>query len=202
MSNQSARRTKSYTAATITDADGVKTSFATTTAVQTFTAGSLNGAAITSGVLDLPRSLTVALSNTTGAFTTDPIVITGKRGGATVTASFTPADANGNATLARPQAFDSISEVVVPAQVLTTATMLIGVQDICAPAGTTFVGVELAAAGTLNVQYGEQTGSQTDAIPVPAVAIGFVKPVAPTRVLTSATLAGTPTTVGLTVYLE
>lgn len=191
-----ASRTKTYASSALNDTDGVKPAFATTTTVQTFTTGVMTGAAISSGVLDLPRSLTVTLSNTTGAFTTDPIVVTGVRGGTAVTASFTPADANGNATLANAQPFDRVSTITVPAQVLTTATIEVGVRDVCAPVGSKFCGVEVAAAGTLHMQYGD--GGATDAIAIPAALVGYRKEIAPTRVLTS----GSQTTVGITVYVE
>lgn len=198
----SARRTKSYAAAELNVATGVLTSVATLTTAQSLTDGDFDGASILSGgVLDLPRSLTVTLSNTTGAFTTDPIVVTGRRGGTVTSANFTPSDADGNETLVNAQAFDVVSTVDIPAQVLTTATIQVGVRDICSPSQSRFSGAELAAAGTLNVKYSEESAGPTDAIPVGSGAVGIEKRVAPTRVLTDPGLAA-PTTVGLTVYID
>jgi hypothetical protein len=84
----------------------------------------------------------------------------------------------------------------------TGGTITIGVGDICAPDGEWFGGVELHAAGTLNVSYGgtDTSPAHTDAIPVGATAVDSPKPIAPKRVLTDPLLTN-PTTVGLTVYL-
>jgi len=198
-----ARRTKTYASGELNVATGVLTSVATLTTAQSLTDGDLDGGSVLSGgILDLPRSLTVTLSNTTGAFTTDPIVVTGRRGGVVTSANFTPSDADGNETLANAQAFDMISTVDIPAQVLTTATVQVGVRDICAPAKSRFSGIELAAAGTLNVQYSDDSASNTsDAVPVGANAVSLEKRVSPTRVLTDPGLSA-PTTVGLTVYID
>jgi hypothetical protein len=192
-----ARRTKTYAAAALSDLDGILASFATTTDEVTFDASDFDGAAIAAltGVLDLPRTVTITLDNSAGAFSTDPIVVTGKRGGAVVTESFTPSTANGNETLFGNQPFDTLTSIVFPAQEDTDGAFTVGVGDICAPAGGTFCGVELAATGTLHIQYGEP--GVTDAIVVPAALVGYIKPIAPARVLT-----GTgETTVGVTVYL-
>lgn len=193
-----ARRTKTYAAAALSDLDGILASFATTTAEASFDASDFDGAAIAAdiGALDLPRTVTITLDNSPGAFSTDPIVVTGKRGGAVVTEEFEPSTADGNETLFGNQPFDTITSIVFPAQADTDGAFTVGVGDICAPAGGTFQGVELAATGTLHVQYGENAGV-TDAIVVPAALVGFVKTIAPTRILT-----GTgETTVGVTVYL-
>jgi hypothetical protein len=192
-----ARRTKTYASAAVADADGVKTSFSTSTDPVTLVPANFNGAAIAAGgVLDLPRALSITLSNTANAFSVSPMVVTGKRGGGTVTESFTPANDDGNVTLYGSQPFDTITSIALPAMGSGSGSITIGVTDICAPAGGTFLGVEVAAAGTLYVQYGEGSGV-TDAIVIPDTLIGFVKTIAPTRVLT-----GTgETTVGVTVYL-
>lgn len=192
-----ARRTKTYAAGAVADADGVKTSFSGSTSPVTLTTADFNGAAIASGgVLDLPRTVSITYSNTSNAFSTSPVVVTGKRGGETVTENLTTANDDGNTTVFGSQPFDTISTIALPAMATGTGTITIGVADICAPAGGTFQGVEVAAAGTLYVQYGEGSGV-TDAIVIPEALVGFVKTIAPTRVLT----ATSETTVGVTVYL-
>lgn len=198
------RRTKSYAAADVADADGVKTSFATATDAVALTAADWNGVAIavTTGILNPARTITVTLSNNANQFSTEPIVLTGTRNGVVVTASLTPANDDGNVTLATSQPFDTLTGVALPAMGGTGGTITIGVRDICAPKGDVFSGVELAAAGVLNVSYGgtDTTPEFTDAIAVGAAQVGFRKDVQPTRILTSPSLTA-PTTVGLTVYI-
>lgn len=190
-----ARRTKTYAASAVADADGIKTSFSGSTDPVTYDVSDFDGAAISSGVLDLPRTVSLTYSNTPNAFSTSPVVVTGKRGGETVTESLTTADDDGNTTVFGSQPFDTISSIALPAMATTTGTITIGVADICAPAGGAFCGVQLAADGTLYVQYGEGL-PLTDAIPV-VIANRCHYDIAPTRVLT----ATGETTVGVTVFL-
>lgn len=196
------RRSVSFASGALVNATGIKTSFATSASPVVLTVADFNGALIssTTGVITgLPRSLTITRSNSASQFSTADIIVTGRRGPSVVTATLTPPNANGNDTLRFAQAWDAITTISLPAQGGTGGTFTIGVQDICAPAGDTFVGVELAANGTLNVQYGEAANSPTDAIPV-IVTVKSDYRIAPTRVLTSAALSS-PTSVGLTVYL-
>lgn len=198
--NNAARRTVTFTSGTVLDADGIKMSFATVAAPVTLVVADFNGAEIsatTGAFTKLPRTVTIGRSNNAAQFAVDPIVITGKRGGAVVTESLTPANANGNDTLAGTQVFDSISSIAIPTQGGTGGTFVVGVRDICAPVGGVFCGVELAAAGTLYVAYGEASTAPTDGIVIATAQVGVVKPIAPTKILTDAA----KTTVGLTVYL-
>jgi hypothetical protein len=191
------KRSRTYAAADVIDADGVKTSFATVQAPVVLTVADWNGAAITAaGLLDLPRSITITRGNNANQYGVDPIVLTGLRGGVTVTESLTPANNDGNDVLRGTQAFDFLTSIDIPTQDGTGGTFTIGVQDICAPGNGVFCGVELAAAGNLIVGYGgnDAAGWQTDTIPVPAVAVGFIKPIEPRRILTQSM------SVGLTVY--
>ncbi|UOF77386.1 hypothetical protein [Caudoviricetes sp.] len=193
-----AKRSKTYAAADIADADGVKTSFATVAAPVVLVPADFNGAAMTTGgVLDLPRSITITRSSAANQFSVSPIVITGTRGGVEVTESLTPANNDGNDVLRGTQAFDVITSISLPTAGGTGGAYTIGVQDICAPSNGVFCGVEMAAAGNLIVGYGgnDLTGWTSDTIPVPAVAAGFVKEIAPRRILTQSM------SVGLTVYL-
>lgn len=195
------RRTVTFAAGAMLDADGIRTSFATVAAPVTVLPASFNGVLVstTTGVISpLPRTITIARSNSAGQFSVSPIVINGKRGGAFITDSITPANINGNDILRSVAAFDTITSIDIPTQGGTGGTFTIGVQDICTQVdGAVFQGVELAAAGTLYVQYGESSGSATDAIIVPAALVGYLKEIAPSRILTS----GSQTTVGVTVYL-
>jgi hypothetical protein len=199
----SARRTFTYAAGDLVDADGIKTSFATVAAPVTVVPADFNGAmvsAVTGIIAGLPRSLTIARSSAANQYSVVPIVITGKRGGLTVTESLTPANDDGNDILRTTAGFDTVTSIAIPTQAGTGGAFTIGVQDICAPWGDTFVGVELAAAGNINCQYGEGVGSPADSIPVSAAQVGVIKPIAPSRIRTNASLTN-PTTVGLTVYL-
>lgn len=197
----SARRTRTYATADLVDTDGIKTSFATSTSPVVLTSADWNGAAVLAGgFLDLPRSVTMTFSNNAGQFTANPITITGKRGGLEVTDTVT-ITANGNTTARPTQIFDQVTSISLPAMGGTGGTITIGVQDICAPAGTTFTGVEVQAATTLNLGYGsDDVATQTDAIPITSASVELVRPIAAKRILTSPALA-VPTAVGLTVYL-
>jgi hypothetical protein len=95
------------------------------------------------------------------------------------------------------QAFDFLTSIAIPTQGGTGGTFLIGVQDVCAPANGVFCGVELASDGNLVVGYGgtDSGGWQSDTIPVPLAAVGFIKPIEPRRILTQTMLDG------FTVYL-
>ncbi len=197
---RAARRTVTFASGALLDADGIKTSFATSTSPVTLVPSNFNGAEISSSsgaMLKLPRTVTLNRSNNANQFSVEPIVIAGWRGGVAVTELLTPANDDGNDTLAGTQPFDSISSVAIPAQGGTSGAFTIGVRDICAHAGDTFAGVEVAAAGTLHVAYGDSAGSAVDALPIASGQIGVVKPIAPTKILTD----GSKTTVGVTVYL-
>ena len=195
-----ASRSVTFAAGAVQDDDGIKTSFATVAAPVTVVPADLNGgiASTSTGLITgLARTITITRSNNAGQFSVSPIVMTYVRGGYTLTESITPANINGNDVLAFNAAVERIVSIAFPTQGGTGGTFKIGVRDVCALAGDTFVGVELAAAGTLYVQYGEQLNSPTDAIPIAAGLVGLPKPIAPTRILTDTT----KTIVGFTVYL-
>lgn len=195
----SALRTATYASGALVVANGVKTSFATVAAPVVLVAADFNGANMAAGgfVVSLPRSLTITRSNNAAQFSVAPIVIVGRRGGKEITETLTPSSADGNDTLRTASAFDSITSIALPTQGGTGGTFTIGVQDICAPQGDKFQGVELAATGNIVVRYGEPVGSPTDSIPIATAQIGWIKPIAPTRILTGPG----QTSVGLTVYL-
>ncbi len=192
----SAKRTKTYASADLLDADGIKTSIATVAAPVTYVVADLNGAAISTGVLDLPRSVSVTTSSSVGAYAIAlPIVVTGKRGGAEVTESLTLTQTGGNETIYGTQAFDSIASIAIPAMVSTAGAFTFGVADICAPAGDTFSGVKCDTAVTLHVKYGEASTAKSDAT---AVLAKTFEPISPSRVLTT---TGKTSGAAVTVYL-
>lgn len=195
-----ASRTVTVASGAVQDDDGIKTSYATVASPVTVVPADFNGAvvsAVTGQITGLARVVTITRSNNSGQFSVSPIILTYIRGGQQLTESLTPATANGNDVLAFTAAVEKIVSIAFPAQGGTGGTFKIGVRDICAPSGDTFIGVEVAAAGTLYVQYGESASSATDAIVIPAALVGYIKPIGPTRILTDTT----KTTVGVTVYL-
>lgn len=202
--NNPARRTVTFAAGGLVVATGIKTSFATVAAPVTLVPADFNGASVLAGgtghIAGLPRSLTIARSNNAAQFSTADIVITGWYGGKQVIETLTPANANGNDILHSTKAFERIDSIALPAQGGAGGTFTIGVQDIVAPRGDCFSGVELAAAGNINCQYGEAPSAPTDSIPIATAQVGVVKHIAPTRIRTDASLTN-PTIVGLTVYL-
>lgn len=191
-----ASRTKSYAAAALVDVDGIKTSFASSAAIKTIVPADFNGAVLGAGasMLDLPRTVTISRSSAANQYSILPIVVTGMRGGRFVAESLTPENDDGNDTLVTVSAFDTLTSIVIPADASTGGAYTIGVQDICAPCGDKFCGVELASDGNLIIQYGEPAGSPTDTIPV-VVAVRSFFEIAPTRILTAAMSDG------ITVYL-
>jgi hypothetical protein len=195
----SAKRSKSYTAAEVVLANGVKTSFATVAAPVALTTADWNGAGIgAAGLLDLPRTITITRSNNASQFSVSPIVLTGVRGGTVVTESITPGSANGNDTLRGTQAFDFLTNIDLPTQGGTGGTFTIGLGDICAPQNGMFCGFEApVAAGNVGIAYSGNDSAVvlTDVIPIPAVAIGFMKE------LTFRRIVSATTTAAVTVYL-
>jgi hypothetical protein len=189
------RRSKTYAAALIDDLDGLKTDFTGALIDTTYVPADFNGAqALTGGVLDLPRVVTITRSAVANAYSVNPIVVTGKFGGEDVVDTITPANDDGGDTLRGTKPFDHITSILVPANALNTGHYQFGVSDICSPQGSTFTAVRLYADGQLNVQYGK---INTDSFAVLANALQVI---APTRILTSAALA-VPTTGVITVYL-
>jgi hypothetical protein len=160
---------RTYSFASIADCnvtDGVLAATSTVTASSQLTTGDLSGGSIlTGGVLKPPRMLTITRSLATGAYTTDPIVITGKRGGSTATASMTQSDADGGDIVRSGILFDSISTVDVPAMGGTSGSYSIGVEDVGCVAGDRLMGAKMAIAGpsALTVAYAED-GTETDTI--------------------------------------
>jgi hypothetical protein len=187
--NNSASMTVTVASGAMTDADGIKTSFATSTSAVVLTFADWNGAAISAvdGRITVPgkglgRTVTITRSNNTDQFSVAPFTIEGVRGGSVRSVTLTPANNDGNDILQTEEGFDYVTRILIPIQGGTGGTFTIGVQDICAPAGA---------------RFGEGFGSPTDALPIATAQVGVVKPVAPSRILTGAG----ETTVGITLYL-
>jgi hypothetical protein len=192
----SARRTKTYAAAAIQDDDGIKTSIASSTSIAVYTVADWNGAAVgAAGLLDLPRSITISRSSSANAYSVNPIVVTGLRGGSVVTENIAQPNDDGNDVLRGTQLFDFITGVTIPANAAGTGAFKIGVQDIGCPLGGTFSAVRLETAGPLNVAYDEK-GSTVDTLNVSTT----IEPIAAKRIRTSTALSA-PTVAALTVYL-
>lgn len=197
----SARRTRTYAAGDLAVADGIKQSFATSTSPVVLTAEDFDGDhVLPGGFLDLPRSITFTFSDDAGQFSADPITVTGFRGGQALSLEVTTT-VNGNETLRPEQLFDQVTSVSLPAMGGTGGTITIGVQDIGAPAGTTFTGIEVQEPGNLAIGFGSDSQvTVSDVIPVTAASVERERPIAAKRILTNPTLSK-PTTVGITVYL-
>lgn len=196
------RRSHTYAAAELDDIDGLKTSIATSTTPVVYDADDFDGAAVANsglGWAKFPRTVTISRSSSASSYTTDDIVITGKRGGRVVAETLTPANANGGDILRGTQAWDAPPSIAIPAQADTNGAFQIGVQDICTPGESdrfTMV-VFRGTAGQLNLQYGDDPATaSTDSFAAPAdqhEVAGF------SRVLTSPDLAA-PTAQDLTVF--
>lgn len=202
--NNAASMTATVASGALTDPDGIKTTFATSASPVVLTFADWNGAAISAvdGRITVPgkglgRTVTITRSNNANQFSVVPFTIEGVRGGRPLSVALTPTNDDGNDILQTEEGFDYVTRVLIPVQGGTGGTFTIGVQDICAPAGARFSGVETAAVGTLYMQYGEGLGCPTDALPIATAQVGVVKPVAPSRILTGAG----ETTVGVTLYL-
>lgn len=198
----SVRRTITYASTELNDVDGILESVSTSATAVDLTPEDYDGAVVTSSGawIKLPRSVTITLSEAIGSYDPEvPIVLTGKRGGIPVTEELTPSTADGGETLRGWQVFDQPPDIAIPAQVDTSGAIEIGVGDIGTPQpGERFAMVRLAAAGQINVAYGEASTDPTDSY---AALANAIEPIAPTRILTSPTLA-VPTAVGLTLYLD
>lgn len=186
----SALRTVSFTVTDVADVNGVVTALATASTEVTLTgAAELNGAALSGTTprrfTKLPRTLTITLSAAVGSYTTDDIVVTGTRGGAVVTETFNPSDADGGETLTGTVVFDAITNIVIAAQVDTSGQWEFGTAKIATPsAADKFCAVELLSDGTLTADYSSD-GSITDALPLKA---NSVREIAPYRIGASVAL--------------
>jgi hypothetical protein len=191
--------TRTFSTALMNVVNGLVTSRASKATPDALTVSDLNGtnANADGTIKPIPRTVTVTTASHASSYLiAAPIVVTGKRGGVTVTENISLTAVNGGETVRGLQAFDSITSIAIPAMNDTAGSFTFGVGDLCCSCGQPFTGVELSADGTANVQYGDQPGSLTDA----KLCTGKVTyPMAPTRILTSQALS-VPTSVAVTVY--
>lgn len=108
------------------DPDAIVTSFATSTSPVTKSGAGLNGI-IGAAAIDPPRSITLTLDNSPGAFSTTPIPITGTDvNGDAQTAQLTPSTADGNETLETDKTFRTVTSIAFPAQADTDGAFTVG----------------------------------------------------------------------------
>jgi len=192
-----ARRTVTITDAELDDTDGLVSGVAGKTQPIELGPADYNGDAVvvdgdgkgTAWAGPLPRAITISRADKVGAYKTDPIIVTGMRGGRVVTEELVPEDADGDDIIRGEQIFDYPPTILIPAQASDEGSFDVGVGDVGTPgAEATFVGGKLHEAGSLSVGY---MGGHEDTIPVEAKVREHIAPV---RVL--ATTAKT-----ITVYL-
>lgn len=177
------------TTADLVATDAILAATSTDTVAAVFTDGDL----AISVLNPLPRVVTITRSLATGAFTTDPIVLTDNGGKQT---SLTPASADGGDTLRTSVILDNIKRIDVPGQATTGGQYSVGVDDFAPPKGHHFTALAVAAAGNVRVSY----GGYEDVIPAdPAILATAKLEICPDRVVTNSA-ATNPTTVGLTAY--
>jgi hypothetical protein len=193
-----ARRTYSYaSAADVNVTTGVVTAIASAASLVTLTTGDFDGSVVLVGgtpsiaYLSPPRAVTVTRSASAGAFTTDPVVITGKRMGADVSTSMVQTTADGGDTLHSGILFDSLTTIEFPVAASGAGTFNVGVEDIGSADATGFLAVRTTAAGLLPLGF-DEAGTLNDSIDSAASETHHV---AARRVATA------NITVGFTVYV-
>lgn len=108
----------------LADADGLRTSFATSTSIASVT--TFNGA-LAGQTMVAARPISITAAAAPGAYSTNPIAITGTLdNGATLTDYAVPTNANGGWTINSVFPFASPVSVVFPAQVSTAGAWTIG----------------------------------------------------------------------------
>ena len=156
----------------------LKTSFATTTGIQTFALqadfNGVEGAILWNG-LGPARSI-YAVGAGAGSFVNgSTITINGWRGTADVQEVLTFSGVNGG-TLRGQKLFDGIVSVIVGAQANGSGTILLGTGDIAGPAGDGGItAVRIYAAGSLWVRYSEDSNLD-DEIAVTALSHETIRP--------------------------
>lgn len=123
-SNGGLFRTDEFTNPETASATWFRTSTPGATTAQDLTTGFAH-TAIPSGI---PRDVTITRTSSAGAYTTANITVKGTCRGVPVTLTFTPADANGGDVIAANErgGIDTITEVIIPAQVSALGAFTIG----------------------------------------------------------------------------
>ena len=130
---------RSMSFSTLLDADGIKTSLATTTAPITYTGAALNGAYVTTGVAtpapnghtDVDQYPMIALSSAAGAYVDGSIVqFVGTYQGAAVTRSATIVGTDGNASFVADGPMRTVTSILQPGQATTGGACTWGFTDL------------------------------------------------------------------------
>lgn len=126
----SSPRCYTSTAALLTDTDGIKTDQAGALIPQSFSGAALNGAVHVAGFY-FPRYPSVTSTANAATYnTTDPIVVTGTRGGVVATVSLLLTAAGGNETIVGTTPLETIASIAVPAQLQAAGGLSFGVWGI------------------------------------------------------------------------
>lgn len=156
----------------LVNATGIMTEKATSKSEKSYGTADFTGAFFTAHGARFNGGRTVSLTTKAASTTykTDvPIVLTGKRGGTTVTESLTPTKADGGEVLHGKQVFDFGPDetfgVYVPGQSGTGGGISVGVEDAYAPVNAVFEDVFVRNDGDLALLY--QDGS-TDVLSLEA----------------------------------
>lgn len=196
----SATRTVSVSTAELNDVDGIIAAFATSTSPVVKSGAGLNGAALDANKVfkPLPRAVTITTGTQAATYnTSDPIVVTGRRGAEPTTEELMLTLAGGNETVRGTKAFDRIDSIGFPAQLGGGGQFEVGVGDVCGHAGDKLCFLLRATAiGYVRVRY-DADGVHEHSLPVVADKDEWV---APLRVIADQA-AGNPTDVDFDVYI-
>lgn len=126
----SSPRCYSSTAALLTDTDGIKTAEQAPIALTTYSGVDLNGAVHVAGFY-FPRYPSVTTTASAATYnTTDPIVVTGTRGGIVCTVELLPTAAGGNETIVGTTPLETVTSIAVPAQLQAAGGLAFGVSGL------------------------------------------------------------------------
>ena len=191
---QPSPRTYTLAAADVVDADGIKTSFATSTSAVDVLPAAFNGAQLlvtATGKLKGKRYVTIARSSNANQFSVVPMTMYYKvdgrekdsNGNAYSQLSTTPGNDDGGDTLDFAIAVDDIVKFSFPVQGGNGGTFTIGVKDLAFTADDACRAVRAGAAGDLAVVYDD---GGTDVMPLVA---GERADVSPRRIVGATTTA-------------
>jgi hypothetical protein len=187
-----------FTLADLNVVAGIRTSVATATAPQSYTGDALDGSMLSAGSIKyIPRTVTVTSTAQVGAYKlAEPIVVAGMLGGLAIAENIFLTAVNGGETVRGVQAFDSITEINVPAMASVSGSLQVGVGDLCGAHRGWSACVELQAVsnGVICVSS-DENGVNVSVLRVTAGRTQYVHPL---RILTDPTLTN-PTNVGFSI---
>jgi hypothetical protein len=203
-------RTFTVAAGAIADADGLKTSIATSADAVTYSgtpaaAGDFNGALAAKFLKgQMPaRTVSITAASATGSYSTNPVVVTGTRNGVEVTESLTPTNANGGWTVRGRQPFDAGAALsfAFPAQVDANGHWTIGLEDMYAPAGQVFRTIDVSDAGNLQLEFPVKDTDGVYVLDLVPVLAGQHRKYMAQAIRSTDNAGANPTTAGFTVGL-